>query len=117
MHPQWLWKTLRSSGVLVMRAHRALLFALPVAILVCFTLVVCLLAAREADFDFDLVAFPVHGDRHHGVTLALDGADQLVDLFLVQQQLARAAIIGDNVGRRTDQRRDRRTEQEDFAMI
>ena len=68
------------SGVAVVRAHGALFFALPVAFFLGVALVVFLLAARQADFDFDLVTFPVHGDGHEGVALALDGADELVDL-------------------------------------
>src|SRR5690606_3418539 len=70
--------TPRLSGTLVVRSHGALLVALPVFFLERVAFVVLLLAAGEADFDLDLVAFPVHGQWHHGVALALDCADQLV---------------------------------------
>src|SRR5262245_26896141 len=91
--------TPRMSRVLVVPSHHALLFALPVAFLARFALVVRLLALGERDFGLDLVAFPVERGGHQGVAVALDATDEVVDLGPMQQQLARAAIVGHHVGR------------------
>ena len=80
-----------------MAPHRALLLALPVAVLLGVALVVFLLALGQGELELDLVGLPVRGGRDQGVALALDLADQLVDLVPVQQQLARAAVVGDDV--------------------
>src|SRR5690606_6217914 len=81
------------SGVLVVPAHDPLLLALPVAFLRGVALVVLLLALGQGDLQLDLVALPVHRGGHDGVAVALDAADQLVDLVPVQQQLAGAAVV------------------------
>jgi hypothetical protein len=94
------------------RAHGALFFDLPVALLFGIALVVFLLAAGQADLDFDLVALPVHRGGHQGVALALDGADQLVDFLAMQQQFAGASVFGDDVGGGADQWRYRCADQE-----
>lgn len=100
----------------VVRAHGALLFALPVAFLLGIALVVRLLALGQANFHLHLVALPVEGHGDEGVALALDGADERVDLFPVQQHFARAAVVGHHVGGGADERRDRGADQEDFAL-
>jgi len=40
-----------------------------------------------------------------------------LSISAVQQQLARAAVFRDDVGRGRDERHDRRTEQEDLAAL
>src|SRR5947209_7173995 len=68
--------------------------ALPVAVLDRLPLVVRLLAGRESDLDFRPAALvEIDLQRHDGAALALDGADQHVDLALVQQQLARPLAL------------------------
>src|SRR5215212_8720419 len=62
----------------------------PVALLLALAFVVQLLALGERNLDFG-AAFVVEIDfqRHDCHALALDRADQLVDLALMQQELAR----------------------------
>ena len=103
-------------GFAVVGAHGALFFALPVALFFGIALVVFLLASRKANFHFDLVAFPVHGDGYERVTLALDGADQLIDFLFVQKQFARAPIHRDHVCGRTDEWRDGGADQKDLSL-
>src|SRR5471032_3412444 len=70
--------------------HEARTLALPVAVLECLALVVRLLALRERDLDLGAaLAVEIDLQRHDRAALALDRADQLADLGLVQQQLAR----------------------------
>src|ERR1044072_1079079 len=67
------------------------LLALPVALLLGLALVVQLLAARQREFDLGAALLvEIELERHERHSLALDRADQLVDLALMQQQLARA---------------------------
>src|SRR5690606_39725476 len=63
----------------------------------------------------DLVALPVQRGGDEGVAVALDAADEGVDLAAVQQQLAGATVVGDDMGGGRDQRRDLRAEQEQLA--
>src|SRR5687767_1328959 len=107
----------RVLGLLVAVAHDALFVALPVAVFLDGALVVFLLAAREPDLALGAVLLPVERERHERVALALDGADETVDLVAVEQQLSRAARIGDDVRRRRQERRDLRAEQEDLAVL
>src|SRR5690606_13631331 len=79
-------------------------------------LVVALLALGQRDLELDLVALPVHRGGHEGVAVALHAADQVVDLAPVQQQLAAALGVGDDMGRGLDQRRDLRAVQEQLAI-
>src|SRR5437763_7373865 len=51
------------------------------------------------------------------MTALLDLADQLVDLFAVQQQLARAHWIGIDVRRRFGERTDVRANQKELALF
>src|SRR3546814_3523377 len=74
-----------------------------------------LLALGQRQFGLDLVALPVQRRGHEGVAVALDAANQLVDLAPVQQQLAGAAVVGDDVAGGGDQRRDLGAEQEQLA--
>ena len=92
-------------------------FAGPVAFLFGVALVVVLLAAGHADFDLDPVVFPVHRGGHQRVALAFDCTDQLVDFLAMQQQLACAPVVGDDVGRGGNQRRDRSAEQINLAVL
>ena len=57
------------------------------------SLIVLLLAFREADFEFDAPARVMQIDRNKGVSRTLDSADQLVDLGRVEKKLARARRI------------------------
>src|SRR5690348_15031638 len=106
------WSTLP-----VVCTQRALLLDVPLALFFAGALVVRLLAARNADLDLGAIALPVHGERDQGQALALDRADQLVDFGAMQQQLAGAAIVGNDMGRGRDQRRDRCPEQEQLAAL
>src|SRR4249919_2116638 len=90
----------KALGVLVVATHDPLLLARPVAFLAGFALVVRLLALGQRYLGLDLVALPIEGGDHHGVAVALDAADQAVDLATVQEQLARAPVLGDDVGGR-----------------
>src|SRR5512143_2400134 len=110
-------RTRSASPQRILLPQRALLFPVPVTFLLGVALVMVLLAARERDLDLDTIVLPVHRGRHDRVTLALDRADQLVDFLFVQQQLARAPIIGNDMGRRRQQRRNRRPEQVDLAVL
>src|SRR5258708_13956305 len=68
--------------------------ALPVAILDRLALVVGLLAGDQGDLDLGAAArIEIELQRHDRAALALDGADQLVDLLAVQQELARPARL------------------------
>src|SRR6476659_167222 len=76
---------------LPLRAQQAAALALPRALLLGFALVVQLLALGERELHFGAPLLVERAlERHEGHALALDRADQLVDLPLVQQQLARA---------------------------
>src|SRR5690606_16445515 len=97
-------------------APHAVAVAVPVAFLRCLALVVALLALGQRDLELDLVALPVHRGGDEGVSVALHAADQVVDLAPVQQQLAAALGIGDDVGRGLDQRRDLRAVQEQLTV-
>src|SRR3974390_1511105 len=67
------------------------LLAVPCALLLGLALVVGFLAARQRQLDLG-AAFLVEIklERHQRHAFALDGADELVDLVAMQQQLARA---------------------------
>src|SRR5258708_37268025 len=74
-------------------AHQAAFFARPVALLLGLALVVQLLALGERELDLGpALVVEIELERHQRHALALDRADQLVDLALVQQQLARALL-------------------------
>ena len=55
-------------------------------------------------------------DRHEGVTFLLDLVDQPLDLFLVQQQFARACGLGVDVGGCGFERVDQAADDEQFAI-
>src|SRR6185369_14506202 len=97
--------------------HQAGLLALPVAILFGGALVVFLLALRQADAQFGAAVLPVHLQRHERVAAALDSADQPIELGAVQQELAGADRVGDDVRRGRRQRRDVRAEQESLSVF
>jgi hypothetical protein len=64
--------------------------AFPTAALFGLAFVVQLLAAPERDLDLGAaLGIEIELERHEGHAFALDGADQFIDLALVQQQLAR----------------------------
>jgi len=83
----------------------ATLLSLPVAVAFARAFVVLLLAFGERDFTLHLVAFPVERCRYAGVALLARVREQPSDLLFVQQQLADSFRVGDDVRRRTDQRR------------
>ncbi|CAM2159518.1 hypothetical protein PT2222_50356 [Paraburkholderia tropica] len=99
------------------RAHQARLFALPVALLLGFALVVLLLALCKADFALHAAALVVEIQGHEREAALLDLPDQLVDLVAVQQQLARARGIGIDVRRGLRQRADVRADQVKLAVL
>src|SRR3984893_5028503 len=77
-------------GPLSLLAQQAPALSVPGSLLFSFALVVQLLAARQSELDFrPPLVVEVKLERHDGHAVALDRADQLVDLPLVQQQLAR----------------------------
>src|SRR5215467_1375966 len=66
-------------------------FALPAALLLGFALVVQLLAARERKLELGAaLVVEIEPERHQRHSLALDRADELVDLAAVQEKLAHA---------------------------
>src|SRR5690606_26051168 len=72
-------------------AHQARLVALPVALLDRRALIMRLLAARERELDLGPAAtVEIDAERDQRHALALDRADELLDLARVEQQLARA---------------------------
>src|SRR5437879_13522313 len=79
----------RSAMALIFLPQQPAALAGPVALLLALALVVQLLALRERNLDLR-AAFVVEIDfqRHDRHALALDRADQLVDLALMQQELA-----------------------------
>jgi hypothetical protein len=79
--------------------HQTGLLALPIAVLRGCAFVVLLLAFGETDAQLRAPALPVHFQWHERVTAPLDGADEPVQLGAVEQQLARADRIGDDVRR------------------
>src|SRR5471032_226474 len=97
-------------------AHDLRFFALPVALFLGFAFVVELLALRKADLAFHAAALVVEVQRDKRMTLLLDLADELRDLFAVQQQLARADRVRMDVGRCFRQRADVRADQEQFSV-
>src|SRR5699024_2245825 len=107
----------RTSGNGVFGTQRTLLFAVPVAFFLGGTFVVRLLALGQADFDLDVVAFPVHGGRYQRVTLALDSADQFVDLTSIEQQFAGAPVVGDDMAGSADEWRNGGAEKVDLAAF
>src|SRR5579862_269574 len=88
------------AGLFSLRAfpEKSLLLALPVPILLRFALVMLLLALREADRDLHATLVVMQVDRHQRVAALLDLADELADLFRVEQELARARGIRAHVG-------------------
>src|SRR5689334_16928407 len=81
---------MRSAIGLILLPQQPAALARPVALLLALALVMQLLAPGEGDLDLG-AAFVVEIDfqRYDGHALALDRADQLVDLALMQQELAR----------------------------
>jgi len=63
------------------------------------------------------VLLPVQRQRYAGVAFLLYGAEQLAQLALVQQQLAGAGRVGNDVCAGAGQRRDVRTHQPGFAIL
>src|SRR5438874_1596458 len=76
---------------LALLPQQAPLLARPIALLLALALVVQLLAARKRELDLGAPSVvEIEPQRHERHALALDSADQLVDLAFMQQQLARA---------------------------
>jgi len=80
--------------------HGAFHFTLAFAVLDGVAFVVLGLAFGQRDVALHFARFPVEVDRHQGVALLLDLADQPLDLIFVQQQLACAGGLGVDVGGR-----------------
>src|ERR1700732_1617665 len=78
-------------------SRQALLIPLPVAIFFGGALVVLLLTLGYTDLQFGAAVFPVQLQRHERVALALDRDRKITELLLIQQQLACANGIGDDV--------------------
>src|SRR5437763_3263068 len=74
-----------------LRTHKPSALAFPRALLLCLALVMQLLALGERELHLGAPPIvEIELERHQRHALALDRPDQLVDLPLVQQQLARA---------------------------
>src|SRR5882672_319288 len=99
-----------------MRAQRARLVAVPVAVLLRCALVVLLLTFREANGELRAVLAPVELERDERVPLALDEPGEPVDLPAIQEELANPRGIGLHVRRRGIERSDVRAEQPGFAL-
>src|SRR5690348_11675620 len=96
--------------------EQTLPLALPFLLFLRLALVVLLLAAREPDLELDAPALVMKVDRHEGITRTLDAADQLVDFPGMEQELARADGIGNQVRGGRRQRADMGADEEDFAV-
>src|SRR5271165_2786777 len=70
------------------RLHDPAFVALPVSIFFIGALVVLLLALGKADLKLGSPRLPVQFQRHDGVAATLNGADQMIELPAIQQQLA-----------------------------
>src|SRR4030088_1330115 len=76
---------------LPLQPHQAAALALPAALLFGLALVMQLLAAPARDLELGAAFFVEEQfQRHDGHAFALDRGGELVDLALVQQQLARS---------------------------
>src|SRR5471032_3464145 len=97
-------------------AHDLRFFAFPVALFLGFAFVVELLALCKADLAFHAAALVVEVQRDKRMTFLLDLADELRDLFTVQQQLAGADRVRMDVGRCFGQWADVRADQEQLSV-
>src|SRR5690606_33852427 len=79
-------------------AYQSLLLAIPVPVLLAGALVVVLLALDQGNLALDQMFFPVERQGDAAVALLLDPGDDLFQLLGVQQQLAGARRVGDDVG-------------------
>ena len=71
--------------------HQPLTLTLPRALLLRLALIVELLAARQGQFELGAALFvEIELERHQSHALALDRADQFIDLSPMQQQLSRS---------------------------
>ena len=100
--PQWAsgpWPAANSGpeearDPLPAHSRQTLLVALPIALFFHRALVVLLLTLGDADLQFGAAVLPVQLQRHQGVTLAIGGNPEVLDLFRVQQQFARTDRVG-----------------------
>ena len=97
--------------------HGALLVAFPVALFQGCAFVVQFLAFGDADFEFCLAIFPVHGGSDQGVAFAFDETDEFVQFMAVQQQFARAPWLRMDVRGGAQQRVDGAAEDEGFTIF
>src|ERR1700693_1899353 len=98
-------------------AQQALFFAVPIALLLGFALVVLLLSTREADLQLDAALVEMQVERRKRIPRTLYLADEAIDLDLVHQQLARASRLRPDVRRRSGKWRDVRPEEHDLAVL
>src|ERR1700736_762424 len=84
----------RRRPVLPAHSRQTLLVALPIALFFHRALVVLLLTLGNTDLQFGATVLPVQLQRHQGVTLAIGGNPEVLDLFRVQQQFARTDRVG-----------------------
>src|SRR5439155_3782798 len=80
------------------------------------SLVEALAPTRDAELDFGPPVFDVHPQRHERVALLRDGPDELPDLILVQDVLARSQRVV-IVVRRVGPRRDVDVAKPDLAVL
>src|SRR5436305_15349693 len=107
----------RSAAVAGALAQQPPFFAIPVAKLLGFALVVLLFAAWKAHFQLDATLGEVQIQGREGVARPFDFTDEPVDLDSMHQQLARARRIGPAVRRRGSERRNVRAKQHDFTIL
>ena len=97
--------------------HQPFFVPLPILVAGAGAFVVLLLPLAQGNFALNLVALPVQGGGHAGVTLLLGGDKNLRQLTRVQQQFAQPLWLGDDMGAGVGQRGDVSTGQVGLALV
>ena len=103
-------------GLSVIGSQHPLLLPVPVALSDRFALVVLLFAFGQGELALHLVVFPVQAQGHGRVALGRDRLEDLGNLFGVQQHLANAHGVGNDVGAGAGERRDVGVDQPRLAV-
>lgn len=97
--------------------EQPLFFPFPVPILVACPLVMEFFTLCDADLQFRHAFLPIQGCRHQGIALALDQADQFIQLAAMQQQFAGADGVRVDMGGGSAEGHDMGAEQERLAIL
>lgn len=97
-------------------SNSALLLNIPFAIPDRISLIMLLLAAREADFYFDVGPFPVHIERNTCVPFLTQRTMDRGQLFFMQQQFSTASWVGNDMRRCRLERCNLRIQQVGFTF-